>query len=211
MKKIILIFLTMMLSISIFASNLEEKEKKNELLVYTGYRYAILPDFIIDPFYENFESVSANSFYAQFIIKKQDFAYSFELDYMSISAPSGYWNQEDKPKDYLIIDIGYLNLGINFNWYLDISPKFSFISSFGVGVGILLGEIDKYDTNGERQDPKRFKKDSKKPPVFGHLLMNFALQYEVYKIKNRNPIFIKLDMGFKDLFYGGVSLGYQFK
>jgi len=210
MNKILLIIIVTLLSVSTLSA--ENSGKK--ISIYQGYRYAVVPDFILDPFFENFKSVSANSFHTQIFIKKNeaaDFAYSFEIDYMNITADPGYWNQEGEAKDYMIIDTTYLNLGINFNWFLEITPKINFISSFGVGVGVMLGKIDQYDTNGITFiDYKRFEKKSKKPPVFGHILMNFAFQYEVYKIDNRNPIFFKLDFGFKDLFYAGASLGYQF-
>ncbi len=181
----------------------------SSVTLYSGYRYSSVPDFILNPFFDNFESVTGHSFFVQTSFKNNNFAYIVELDYTNFSANNGYWNQDDKLPDYFILDVGYLNLGVNFSWFIPLNAKFELISSFGIGLGAVFGTMDKYDTNGERPNPKDFEKEDKLVPVFGHLLIAFGFQYEVHRI-NDKPLFIKFDMGFKDALFSSFAIGYGF-
>ena len=205
MKKLfILLFL--------LASFLYAENRQNKIIVYTSYRYNAVPDFMLEPFWDEYQSVDGHSFSIQATFRKGDFAYSLDLDMMNLSAKEGYWKQKDKAPDYVVIDTTYLNAGINFEWYFNFTPKFEMVSSLGIGLGTFLGEMTRYKTAGKYNDPKNpvFEKEDLKPPVFAHLLISLAFQYEVYKIQQKNPIFVKANFGFKNSFFSGLSLGYQF-
>ncbi len=208
MKKIIILFL-LILSVSLFAEN---EKKDNKIIVYTAYKYNAIPDFMLDPFFDEFQSVNGHSFSLQTSFRTGNFAYTIDLDFMNLSAKSGYWAQKDKAPDWFVLDTMYLNLGINFEWYFTFTPKLEMINSIGLGFGTFLGEMTKYKTAGYSNDPTNpvFKKDNLKPPVFGHLLIAIALQYEVYKVKQKSPIYLRLNMGFKNSLFIGTSVGYQF-
>ena len=208
MKKIIILFL-LVLSVSLFAEN---EKKDNKIIVYTTYRYNAIPDFMLDPFFDEYQSVNGHSFSVQTSFRTGNFAYTIDLDFMNLSATSGYWRQKDKAPDYFILDTTYLNLGINFEWYFTFTPKLEMINSIGLGLGTFLGEMTKYKTAGYSTEPtnKVYKKDDLKPPVFGHLLIAIALQYEVYKVKQKSPVYLRLNMGFKNAVFIGTSVGYQF-
>jgi len=208
MKKIIILFL-LVLSVSLFAEN---EKKDNKIIVYTTYRYNAIPDFMLEPFFDEYQSVNGHSFSVQTSFRTGNFAYTIDLDFMNLSAKSGYWRQKDKAPDYFILDTTYLNIGINFEWYFTFTPKLEMINSIGLGLGTFLGEMTKYKTAGYSNDPtnKVYKKDNLKPPVFGHLLIAIALQYEVYKVKQKSPVYLRLNMGFKNAAFIGTSVGYQF-
>lgn len=210
MKKIMVLFL-LVLSVSLFAEN---EKKDNKIIVYAAYKYNTIPDFMLKPFFDEFQSVSGHSFSLQTSFRTGNFAYTVDLDFMNLSAKSGYWAQKEKAPDWFVLDTTYLNLGINFEWYFTFTPKLEMINSIGIGLGTFLGEMTKYKTAGKPINVKptnsAFKKDNLKPPVFGHLLIAIALQYEVYKVKQKSPIYLRLNMGFKDSLFIGTSVGYQF-
>jgi len=185
-------------------------QDKNTVSTYVSYRYNAIPDFIFKPFFEEFQSVDGHSFSLQASFKTGNFAYTLDLDMMNLAAEEGFWRQKEKAPDYLVIDTTYLNLGVNFEWFFNFTPKFEMVSSLGVGLGIFLGEITKYKTAGYTNTPKLFKKDDLKPPVFAHLLISLGFQYEVYKIQEKNPVFFRVNFGFKNSFFAGTSIGYQF-
>jgi hypothetical protein len=207
MKKIILLTLLMM-SILLFG----EEKRENKIIVYTSYKYNAIPDFMLEPFFDEYQSVSGHSFSIQTSFKTGNFAYTIDLDFMNLSAKEGYWRQKDKAPDYFILDTTYLNLGVNFEWFFTFTPKLEMISSIGLGLGTFLGTMTKYKTAGKTNDPTNpiFEKDNLKPPLFGHLLIAIALQYEVYKVKQKSPIYLRLNMGFKNALFIGTSIGYQF-
>jgi len=116
MKRIIILFL-LIITVSLFA----EEKKDNKIIIYTAYRYNAIPDFILSPFYEEFQSVNGHSFSLQTSFKVGDFAYTIDLDYMSLKADKdAYWRQKDKAPDWVIIDTAYLNLGINLSGLQDL-------------------------------------------------------------------------------------------
>jgi hypothetical protein len=208
MKKIIILLL-FVLSTLLFANN---EISENKIIVYTSYRYNAVPDFMLSPFFDDFESVSGHSFSIQTSFKRGNFAYTVDLDMMNLGATSGYWAQKDKAPDWFVLDATYLNLGINFEWFFNFTPKFEMISSVGIGFGTFLGEMTKYKTAGISNDPTNsiFEKEDLAPPFFGHLLIAIAFQYEVYKVQEKSPIYIRANFGFKDSLFAGTSIGYQF-
>ena len=209
MKKILFIALFLILPTILFSS---EKDNESSIIVYTSYKYNVIPDFMLSPFFDEFQSVDGHSFSIQTSFKTGNFAYTVDLDMMNLSGKSGYWAQKDKAPDYFILDTTYLNLGINFEWFFNFTPKFQMISSIGIGFGTFLGDMTKYKTAGKSNDPTNdiYKKEDLAPPFFGHILIAIAAQYEVYSIKGQNPIYLRVNMGFKNSLFIGSSLGYQF-
>jgi len=209
MKNIILIAIFLLIP-SLSFSNTQTND--SNIIVYGSYKYNTVPDFMLSAFFDKHESVSGHSFSLQTSFKSGNFAYTIDLDFMNLSANNGFWRQKDKASDYFILDTTYLNLGINFEWFFNINPKFQIISSVGLGFGTFLGDMKKYKTAGEPSDPtnERYKKEDLAPPFFGHLLIAIALQYEIYKVKGKNPIYFKVNAGFKNSLFIGSSLGYQF-
>jgi len=227
MKRILIVVLLVLLPSVLFSNNkksLEESENyqsdknyntpksENNIIVYTTYKYNAIPDFMLKPFFDEFQSVNGHSFSIQTSFKTGNFAYTIDLDFMNLSAKDGYWAQKDKAPDYFILDTTYLNLGINFEWFFTLSPKLQMISSIGLGFGTFLGEMTKYKTAGISNDPTNsvYKKEDLKPPFFGHILIAMAAQYEVYKVKGKSPVYLRVNMGFKNSLFIGTSLGYQF-
>jgi len=84
------------------------------------------------------------------------------------------------------------------------------ITTVGLGLGTFLGELKRYKIGGTAiGDPTDFPEDDLKPAVFGHLLIAVGAQYEVYSIKNQNPIYLRINLGFKNSLFAGFSIGYQ--
>jgi len=209
MKIFMLTAIFLLIPMLLFSNN---ERNENNIIVYGSYKYNTIPDFMLSPFFDQHESVSGHSFSIQTSFKSGNFAYTIDLDMMNLSGGKGYWAQKDKAPDYFILDTTYLNLGINFEFFYNINPKFQIISSLGLGFGTFLGDMEKYKTAGVSSDPTNdiYKKEDLKPPFFGHILIALALQYEVYKVKGKNPIYFKVNAGFKNSLFIGSSLGYQF-
>src|SRR5262249_44696697 len=124
--------------------------------------------------------------------------------------------------DYIHFDnFSLISLDWSFIWHSDITPKIQFRYGAGIGVGFLIGNIQKFQqpcpqgTTADQLDdpnfcpvanrsttPKNADIPSRVWPVVNLLAgMRFELVPQVA---------LSVEIGFRDVFFGGIGIGYFF-
>lgn len=131
----------------------EEEFDKNEFLVAPRFRAIVVPDFMLDIWYDehasHWDGQSNMAYGFEFIWRKVDqFEMSTAIEYADLSMPSGFWKESgDNPAeaDYTEVDMQLLSLVISGYWYWDVNKWFSPYVGGGAGAGVVLGDIVRYD------------------------------------------------------------------
>lgn len=76
------------------------------------------------------------------------------LDYTDLSTPSGYWLEDGDPvrdADYTESNLSLINADVALNWFksLDRRETVQVFGGFGLGLGVVLGAMDKSDIDSQ--------------------------------------------------------------
>ncbi|QDG52480.1 hypothetical protein FIV42_17570 [Persicimonas caeni] len=218
----------------------DEEFDKNEYLVAPRMRAIVVPDFMLDIWYDEHASHwdgQANMAYGlEFVWRKVDaFEMSTAIEYADLSMPSGFWKESgDNPAeaDFTEVDMQLLSAVVSGYWYWDVQEWFAPYVGGGVGAGIVLGDIVRYDpvdgstcqgelggANGYapnscfgddgQPDPSQIDQNSRKveddvPAVIPMINLTGGMRFNIGKYG-----VAKLEVGFYDYFFAGASLGAQ--
>ncbi|TDP63695.1 hypothetical protein [Bradymonas sediminis] len=217
-----------------------DRGKKNEFYIAPRMRAIVVPDWLLGAFYEEHASHwddGPNLAYGlEFVWRKVDaYEISTAIEYADLSMPSQFWLENDDPAnnaDYTEVDLQLLSLVVSGYWYWDAQKWVSPYVGGGIGLGVVMGEIVRYDaasgsaceaslggSDGFASDdcfgpdgephPNSIDQSSRKveesvPPVIPVLNVTGGLRFNIGE-----HAIAKLEVGFYDYFFGGVSLGGQ--
>lgn len=158
------------------------------------------------------------------------------LDWANLRTADGYWLEDGDPvvdADYTESNLSLINADVSLHWFTNLNRKenFQWYYGFGLGMGVVLGELTKYDidpgTSGcnwtqEERDSQRLdlvdecasdfdnpyidrsQPEDRIPPVVPALSLTTGLRY-----MPTDNLSIGIETGFKTLyFYGGLEIGY---
>ncbi len=229
-------------------SVLTEEEKKflKEKREGPSRRYAIsprfrlvsIPDATLDLFLERHaESWNDGPNFAyglEFMVRNPDYAWVFWAEFADLKRKDDWFLEKDDPArkaDWTTFPIQMPSLGASARWYWDLSPVFSFYAGAGLGVALVLGEIEKTDPApecvlalGESEDPSLLDKapcyengqpkldpapgatetEDRIPPVLPIIDVTGGMQVTIY-----DHVIWKLELGLHTYTYAGTSLGVQ--
>lgn len=202
------------------------------------YRYMAVPDSIMDIWFFDSDDEGANDFdrpsvrmYAvgvEYVLKPRPTNWIFYYEYIGSLIEEGYWDDVEEPADHDDGDwvnperLGLHVVGANFAHEIEVTPSdrdvwLSMLFGAGLGVGIVVGEMEQWHPGGNegidndclRQSPAYERKDAcpddgtKRIPgllpildLSGSFRVNFADRANV-----------RMDFGLHDMFYLGAAAG----
>jgi hypothetical protein len=142
--------------------------KKRNFLMEVNFRsrYLILPDSVLDIWYEDHEedanipdrpSVRAYVLGGEFVVKDRQANGIFYAEWIKPTLQEGYWDDREEPPDdgdgsYVRPDgFGLVAIGANYGYEIRANEWFSFLVGAGLGVGFRVGELQEWrpgDTEG---------------------------------------------------------------
>lgn len=146
-----------------------------EFMVTLHSRAAFVPDGLLDAFYDEHASLWSEgqtnaSIGAAFSWRKRgELELSVLVDWVDLSTPDAFWKEAGKPAtdaDWTQINLQVLSLVFASYWNWAPTPWLTPYVGGGIGVGVLLGDIVRYDPvdngaceQGLGQDPNQFAPD----------------------------------------------------
>ncbi len=217
----------------------EKAEGPSQIYILTPRIRAItIPDFIFDAFLErhssHWEDGPNLAYGLEFTLRKPTYDLVFAFEYADLSQPDNWFLEKDDPArkaDWTTFPLALTSLTIGIQWFYEISDVFGLYMGAGLGAGLVIGEVEKTDpsvecigalgddknadrldeapctVNGEPQldqTPGSTEVENRVPPVLPLINLYFGAQFTIYK-----NVVLKLDVGFNDYFYSGLSIGYQ--
>lgn len=219
---------------------LEEEFDENEFYIGPRIRAIAVPKFILDLWFDehanHWQGRTNLSYGLEFVWRKVDqYEISTAFDYAQLGMEDDFWLEKgDNPDqaDYTEVDLQVASLVVSGYWYWDVQEWFSPYVGGGIGAGLVLGDIVKFDPrpgtdctsglgqssgfapnscfgpNGE-PDPSAIDLDNPEieegvPPVVPIVNLSGGARFNI-----ADHGVIKLEMGFYDYFFVGLSGGYQ--
>lgn len=190
-------------------------------------RYIFLPKSVLELFLGHATSLSSYAIGGEVIRRKGNLDIAFGLEYANISPEDGLYLEKDRNPalatdypDFVHFDgFGMISVDGTFIWHADLAPWIQFRYGAGVGVGFLIGEIQKQkapcgstttvdqldDPNTCMVAPGTLVRKADYPPVVP--IVNLLLGF---RIKLRDEISLNIEGGFRDVFFVGGGIGYFF-
>lgn len=160
---------------------------------------------------------------------------STAIEYADLSMPNAFWLESGDPAqkaDYTEIDLQLLSLVISGYWYWDVEEWFAPYVGGGIGIGMVLGDIYRFkaqsgsacaDALGGTSGfaPNECFDDNREPQPDAIDLASKTLEDRVpgvvpvlnltggLRFNMGEHAIAKLEVGFYDYFFGGLSIGAQ--
>ncbi|MBI4510473.1 MAG: hypothetical protein HY698_12620 [Deltaproteobacteria bacterium] len=191
-------------------------------------RYVAIPTWLLNLFLDHSTAMGHPGIALEAVRRKGDFDIVLGLEYENISPKDGlYLEKGDNPgtpgeyPDYVTFDgLALLGMDISFLWHLKFHEKVSLRYGAGIGVGFVLGDVVQADTvcnpgtsADDLDDPKACPVDPRAlpeksddvPPVVPIVNVLVGMRFKV-----TDRIFVNLEGGFRNMFYGGIGTNYMF-
>lgn len=212
-----------------------------EFMVTLHTRAAFVPDGLLGAFYDEHANLwtdgrSNASFGGAFSWRQRgELELSVLVDWVDLSTPDAFWKEAGKPAadaDWTQIDLQVLSIAFASYWNWSPTPWLSPYIGGGIGVGVLLGDVVRYDPvsnsaceQGLGEDPNQFAPDV----CFGADGSPDPNQVELGQPETGLPIpvipvvhaaggvrfniaehaVLRLELGLNNYLYAGASIGAQ--
>ncbi len=218
---------------------LEEKRKgPSEVYVIAPRLWAVtIPGFILDQFFDRhastWEGGTNLATGLEFIWRTpKSHEFVFSLDYTDLTMRDEWWVEADKPvrqADWTEFGLSLITLEVGYNGIWPISDVFSFYAGAGLGLSLVLGEVQKTDPTLaciQSLGNSRNSSDLERPPCENQ--GQPALEAGSTEPEDDIPpviplphvlggaqitvaehLAIRLQVGWRVYFYGGLSVGYE--
>jgi opacity protein-like surface antigen len=132
---------------------IDDSYDRNEYMLTPRVRAIVVPDWVMGMWFEEHASHwdgQANMAYGlDFVWRKVgDFEISTAVEYADLSMPDAFWQEQgDEPResDFTEVDLQLLSLVFSGYWYWDVEQWFAPYVGGGIGLGVPLGDIVKYE------------------------------------------------------------------
>jgi hypothetical protein len=190
-------------------------------------RFIFLPQSVLQLFLGHATSMTSFSVGGEVVRKKGNLDIVFGLEYANISPKDGLYlekgkdpaNFGDSPDYVHFNNFSMISLDGSFIWHSDLTDFMQLRYGAGIGVGFLLGDIEKQKTScasnttvDQLDDPNTTQcvrqptvKNADKPPVVPIVNLLAGIRFKLGEQGS-----INLELGFRDVFFGGLSLDYFF-
>ncbi len=226
----------------------EEKEYLKEktdgpssiYLIAPRIRAVTVPSFILDAFLDrhgsNWEDGANLGYGMEFVLRKPTYDLVFGFEWADISMSDDWWLESGDPArkaDFTTFPLQIVSLTVGINWFFDISEVFGLYLGGGLGVGLVLGDVEKTDpsidcinaleTSGDPKDSSRLDQEpctingqpqtqpgtteieEDIPPALPIINLAFGTQFTIAE-----HIAWRIEAGANlPYFYAGTSIGYM--
>lgn len=216
----------------------EDEFDTHEFAVAPRVRAVVVPDFILGAFYDrhasHWDGESNLAYGLEFVWRKVgEYEIVTAVEYADLSMPSDFWLQEGDSKQdatYTELDLQLLSLTVSGYWYWDVEEWFAPYVGGGIGAGVVMGDIVKWEPRESSEcyaglgtesgwapnscfgddgepSPEAFEDpetESEIPPVVPVVNLAAGLRFNIAKHG-----MIKLEAGFYDYFFVGLAGGAQ--
>jgi len=223
-----------------------DESSDNAYQIVGRFRTVGIPNFLLNAFYDrhsaNWRNGTTNFGYGlEFVWRKVDaFELSVAAEYADLQMPRDWWKESgksDAAADYVDFDLGLASLVFSGYWYWDVAKWFSPYVGGGLGLGMVLGDITKYNpredsgcrssleedgSGGSRfggdacydgdevdyQNDQKFEREIEDSvwPVAPVVNITTGARFNI----GRNGV-VKLEVGFYDYLFAGLSAGAQWR
>jgi hypothetical protein len=189
-------------------------------------RYIFLPQSVLELFLDKATSLNAVGIGGEVITRKGNFDIVFGLEYDSLDAKDGYYQDKgddpaecgadpDKCPDFRSFEsFAMISLDASFIWHTDITEKIQLRYGAGIGLGIVTGEmkvtdttctpnatLDNLDSSCNQVGVATDEEDV--PPVVPILNVLVGARFML-----ADNIGFNVETGFRDVFYLGAGFNY---
>ncbi len=212
--------------------------RKFDMEVNFRGRYVFVPRSILDIWYYNegdagwadaTRSAPRINGYAlglEFVIKNQNANGIFYVEWIESTLKEGYWDDKEEPPDHLdgeflrpTPNLGMVTFGANYAYEAHFVRTaqtngafgLSFLVGGGLGVGIILGDLERWTPLGGRpgfvryNDGDDFDDYKDIPKVLPMVDINAGLRFNF-----ADRIMLRIEGGLHTMIYGGAALGVMF-
>jgi len=202
-------------------------EEGAKIGVGARFRYIFLPKPVIELFLGHATGLSSVSVGGEVIRRKGNLDLVFGLEYANISPANGLYLEKGKDPslmtdypDYVTFDnFAMISIDGTFIWHTELTSFMQLRYGAGIGIGFLLGDIKKQKTActtgttpSQLDDPNTCPiqttapvRIADKPPVVPIVNLIAGLRFKVV-----DQLSLNIELGFRDVFFTGASLGYFF-
>jgi hypothetical protein len=207
--------------------------QKRQWGVGARLRYIFMPRSVTELFVDKATSLNSVGFGAEIVTRKGNFDIVFGLEYDSLAAKSGlYQDKGDDPArctgqaggdadqcpDFREFDsFGMVSVDASFIWHTDITEKIQLRYGAGIGLGLMTGKmdvtkttscpagttLDDLDNSGVCTRAPTTEEEDDVPPVLP--ILNFLVGTRFMLADN---IAFNVETGFRDIFYLGAGFSY---
>jgi hypothetical protein len=207
----------------------EQGETVSQLGIGAKFRYVFVPESVMNLFFQHSVGMSSVGFGADFIRRKGNFDIDISFEYETIT-PNGCPTIADTTSSCLFVgksddptlagkyslhfdNLALLGFDVSFIWHTKIIPHVFLRYGAGIGLGFVTGDIKKVecnagstnlDANTCTENPASFETVDK-PPVVPIVNLLVGLRVNIV-----DKLTLNVEVGFRDMFYTGVGLGYFF-
>lgn len=194
-------------------------------------RYVTIPNFMLEWFLAHATSMqSFTAVGAELVRRRGNFDLVFGLEYDAIAPKEGLYQEkgdsltqcglgdESQCPDYVTgEDLALLGVDASFLWHLDVHPLVQLRYGAGIGMGVVLGEVEQHDRQcnagtslGDLDDPKACRdlmqvKNADIPPIVP--IVNLLVGA---RVKLHEQLSLNIEGGFRDMFFFGGGINYLF-
>jgi hypothetical protein len=207
----------------------EQSEVTSQLGFGARLRYVFVPEGVMNLFFQHAVGMSSVGFGADFIRRKGNFDIDIGFEYENITPnncpaindPTSsclFLGKSDDPTADGKYSVHFDNFAlwsfdVSFIWHTQIVPRLFLRYGAGIGLGFVTGDMRKVecqggsinlDNNTCTENPPNFETVDK-PPVVPIVNLLIGLRLNIV-----DKLSVNAEVGFRDMFYSGVSLGYFF-
>lgn len=205
------------------AGVIEDKEPEGpkvarEVTMVTVHgRYVTVPGFMFDAFFSHYHALANESFGASYEWGDLDSAmWAIELDWSNLVVDAGNWLEDETPAagaTYAEPGLSMISIDAMYRRQFPFTESFRALVGGGLGLGILIGNIKTAEvlpTCAEPIDqcphwPNATNEDAELPTrVVPIVHLSLGLEVDVGA-----GFALRLQGGFRDVFYGGLTIGKQ--
>lgn len=196
-------------------------------------RYVTIPNFMLEWFLAHATSMqSFTAVGAEVVRRRGNFDLVVGLEYDAIAPQEGLYQEkgdslvacgpptgdESQCPDFVTgEDLALLGADISFLWHLKVHPLVQLRYGAGIGIGVVLGEVEQHDrvcpsetSLGDLDDPKACRdimqvKNADIPPVVPIVNLLVGARFQLH-----DQISLNIEGGFRDMFFFGGGVNYLF-
>jgi hypothetical protein len=200
-------------------------EKGAQIGVGARFRYIFMPSAVLNLFLGHSTSMSSVAVGGEVIRRKGNLDIVFGLEWANVSPKDGLYLEKGKDPsiqgdypDFVHFDsFSMISLDGTFVWHTELTDFLQLRYGAGIGIGFLLGNIVKTKTTcsstttvDQLDDPNvcmqsATSRNADKPPVVPIVNLLLGLRIKLVEQLSAN-----VEIGFRDVFFGGLSVGYFF-
>ena len=215
----------------------EEDFVKDEFMINARTHALFVPGFVLNWFWSEHANHWSNgktnfAFGGEFSWRRKgEYELGLAVDWADMKMTDDWWQDKDDPvsgADWTEQKLTLLSITFFSRWFWNVAEWFSPFIGVGLGPGIVLGEVTKYNPRQGSQCRQQLDAGTFPPPCSADGNVDLANDFESGVVEEDVPPvvpvlafgggvrfniakygMIKLELGFQNYFYGGIGAGVQ--